>query len=182
MVLFAMPAPTWLTGGSEFMQHIGSYINEKGLYLAAIIFIIAAITDLLDGYLARKLGVVTSMGIFLDPIADKLLVASALIALNCRGLVDGWIVIIIIAREFIVSGLRLIAAGEGTIVAADKTGKLKTVLQIVAISAMFLGNFPLSLIVDFDFGYYIMIVATIITLYSGYNYIRMNKHILIDNK
>ena len=178
MLLFAMPAPAFLDSWGGIWADAGKWINQWGLYAAAAVFVAAALTDLLDGYLARRMKVVTDMGIFLDPIADKLLVASALIALNTRQLADGWMVVIIIAREFIVSGLRLVAAGKGMVVTADKIGKLKTLTQMIAIVALFIGNFPLSLLTDFDFGYCLLWLATLLTIYSGFNYLRINRQVL----
>ena len=172
MLLFAMPAPFWIPDGAA------QFLSTRGFTVAFIIFFIASVTDLLDGYLARKMNIVTNMGVFLDPIADKLLVVSALIAILSRGYRYGWIVVAIIAREFIVSGLRLIAAGKGTIVSADRFGKAKTVLQMVAISAVFLNNYPLSLVSSIDFGRYLMGLAALLTLYSGANYIRVNRRLL----
>ncbi|MDO4568438.1 MAG: CDP-diacylglycerol--glycerol-3-phosphate 3-phosphatidyltransferase, partial [Clostridia bacterium] len=104
--------------------------------IAAVIFILAYLTDILDGYLARKNNLVSNFGKLMDPIADKLLTASALIMLRGEGLMgelEGVAVIVVIAREFIISGIRLVAAADGTVIAASKLGKLKTVTQAVAI-------------------------------------------------
>lgn len=102
--------------------------------VALVIFLLAAVTDLLDGYLARRWSQVTTTGTLLDPIADKLLVSAALIALVQRHIVPGWLVVLLIGREFAVSGLRGIAAAEGYIIKASELGKLKTFCQVVAIS------------------------------------------------
>ncbi len=111
-----------------------------GNLIVLMIFLIASFTDFLDGYLARKHNLVTTFGKFLDPIADKLLVLSALIMLVEQGIIPGWIPIIIAAREFIVSGIRMIASGEGNVIAASMLGKIKTVSQMIAISLAFLGS------------------------------------------
>lgn len=103
-------------------------------FIATLIFLIASMTDWLDGYLARKYQLITNMGKFLDPLADKLLVSAAFILLVELGLAPAWIVILIISREFAVTGLRLVAAGEGIVLAASNMGKLKTVSQILAIA------------------------------------------------
>src|SRR5690625_4406525 len=113
-------------------------------FVAALIFMIAAGTDWLDGYYARKYNLVTNLGKFLDPLADKLLVSAALILLIEMGLAPAWIVIIIISREFAVTGLRLVAAGEGIVLAASNIGKLKTVTQILAMMLLLLYNYPFS--------------------------------------
>lgn len=132
-----------------------------GQFVATGIFIIAASTDGLDGYIARKHKQITNFGKLMDPLADKLLVTSALIVLVELGLLAGWIAFIIIGREFFVTGLRTIAAAEGVIVAASKLGKLKTATQIIAIIALLL-NIP--------FGKHLMYLAVFFTLWSGINY------------
>lgn len=104
--------------------------------LAIVVFLVAAITDYFDGNLARKKNMITNFGIFMDPFADKLLVTSAIIMLVDKSLVPAWIAIVIIAREFAVSGLRTVAAKEGTVIAASKLGKIKTALQMTGIVAM----------------------------------------------
>ncbi len=106
--------------------------------IAGLIFGAAALTDLFDGKLARKNGQVTVFGKFMDPIADKLLISGALVAFVQRGLCSAWIVIIILAREFLVTSLRLIAVGEGKVLAANMWGKVKTVTQITAVVVVFL--------------------------------------------
>jgi len=105
-------------------------------YIAAIIFIVASLTDTADGYIARKYNLITVFGKFMDPLADKLLVCSAMICLVDLGRIESWIVIIIIAREFIISGFRLIAVEKGTVIAANYWGKFKTVSQMVMVILM----------------------------------------------
>jgi CDP-diacylglycerol---glycerol-3-phosphate 3-phosphatidyltransferase len=107
-----------------------------GLLIAAGIFIIAGCTDILDGYVARKQQTVSTMGKFLDPLADKLLITAGLVSLVHIGYMSPWIAVIIISREFAVTWLRLVLAAEGVIVAASKLGKLKNILQIVAVVAL----------------------------------------------
>ncbi|SEB02150.1 CDP-diacylglycerol--glycerol-3-phosphate 3-phosphatidyltransferase [Thalassobacillus cyri] len=148
---------------------------------AAILFIIASTTDWIDGYYARKHNLVTNLGKFLDPLADKLLVSAALILLVEQGLAPGWIVITIISREFAVTGLRLVAAGEGIVLAASNMGKWKTTLQIVAISALLLHNWPFAYI-GFPFGIITLYAAMIITVISGYDYFAKNWHVMRDSK
>lgn len=140
-----------------------------GQYIAAAIFIIAASTDGLDGYIARKRKEITTLGKLMDPLADKLLISAALICLVELKEVSGWIAFVIIAREFFVTGLRSIAAAEGVIIAASKLGKVKTVSQIVAISAILLNDYPFSLL-NIPFGQYAMYVAVFFTLWSGVDY------------
>jgi len=145
--------------------------------IATLIFILAASTDGLDGYIARKRKLVTNLGKFLDPLADKLLITAALISLVERGSVEAWMAIIIISREFAVTGLRLVASADGHVIAASKLGKLKTIVQIVAICAVMLANFPFAAIhVPFDI--FAMWCAVIITIYSGIDYFVKNKSVI----
>ncbi|MEW9697648.1 CDP-diacylglycerol--glycerol-3-phosphate 3-phosphatidyltransferase [Paenibacillus sp. SI8] len=145
--------------------------------IAALIFIIAASTDSLDGYIARKRKLVTNLGKLLDPLADKLLVTAVLVSLVEMGKVDAWIVIVIISREWAVTGLRQIALLEGTVMAASKWGKAKTATQITAIIALLINNFPFTFI-NFPFDVIASWVAAIITLYSGIEYFVKNKHVI----
>ncbi|MEK8130157.1 CDP-diacylglycerol--glycerol-3-phosphate 3-phosphatidyltransferase [Paenibacillus filicis] len=145
--------------------------------IAALIFIIAASTDSLDGYIARKRKLVTNLGKLLDPLADKLLVSAVLISLVEMGKLDAWIAIVIISREFAVTGLRQIALLEGIVMAASKWGKWKTGVQITAIIALLINNFPFAFI-DFRFDLIASWVAALITLYSGFDYFLKNKHVL----
>ena len=153
--------------------------------LAAFIFILAAATDGLDGYLARKRNQVTNLGKFMDPLADKLLVSAALISLVQLGEVPAWAAWAIIAREFVVTGLRAIAAVEKVVISASRPGKAKTVFQIVAISAILLKDWPLSLfgiyisqIFGFDVGHFLLYVALVLTMISGFDYLVKARKIL----
>lgn len=183
-MLFIMPLPDWLLQSAILNPQItavNNFLLNYGSYIAAAIFIIAASTDGVDGYIARKRKQVTRFGKFLDPIADKLLVIAALIALVQKNEITGWAALIIIARELIVTGLRLVAAGEGIVIAASKWGKIKTFTQIIAIVAILLNNFPISLFTSFPFDNYAMFVAVIITIYSGYDYIAKNIKVINSN-
>lgn len=140
-----------------------------GEYIAAAIFIIAASTDGLDGYIARKRKQITNFGKLMDPLADKLLITAALISLVELRIIAGWIAFVIIGREFFVTGLRTIAAAEGVIIAASKLGKIKTITQIVAIALLLLNDFPFSLL-HLSFGKYVMYLAVFFTLWSGIDY------------
>jgi CDP-diacylglycerol--glycerol-3-phosphate 3-phosphatidyltransferase len=188
LMLFIIPIPDVIVnaGLMQFihsqMVSINEFIRAYGSYIAAGIFIIASSTDAVDGYIARKRQLVTNFGKFLDPIADKLLVTAALMCLVQNGDVNVWAAMLIVSREFIVTGLRLVAAGEGIVIAASKLGKLKTVLQDIAIVAMLLKNFPISLFSSFQFDDYAMLLAVIITIYSLYDYIKKNLHVINSNK
>ncbi len=156
------------------MLSINKFINSYGNYVAAALFIIAASTDGVDGYIARKHKLITAFGKFLDPIADKLLITAALIALVQRDVVTGWAAMIIISRELLVTGMRLVAAGEGQVVAANKSGKIKMVCQTVAVSVALLNNFPFSLFTDIKIDAYLMFIAVIVTIYSGIDFFVKN--------
>nr|WP_276316308.1 CDP-diacylglycerol--glycerol-3-phosphate 3-phosphatidyltransferase [Paenibacillus artemisiicola] len=145
--------------------------------LATLVFIVAASTDGLDGYIARKNKIVTNLGKLLDPLADKLLVAAVLISLVEMEKLHAWIAIVIISREFAVTGLRQIALLEGTVVAASKWGKWKTAVQITMIIALLLNNFPFAFL-DFPFDQISIYAAAIITVYSGIDYFVKNKNLI----
>lgn len=145
--------------------------------VAAVIFILAAATDGLDGYIARKRHQVTNLGKFMDPLADKLLVSAALISLVQLGEVTAWIAWIILAREFAVTGLRAIAAVDRVVISASKLGKIKTITQVIAISAILLHDWPLSLI-GLQIGQPLIYIALIFTVISGLDYLLKSRKLL----
>ena len=138
--------------------------------LALLTFIIAAITDGLDGYLARKKEIITKFGRILDPLADKLLITAALISFVALKEISAWAAIIIIGRELAITGLRVIAASEGIVISANKWGKWKTTLQIVAIIVVILD--PKIITFPWNLPIILIWLAVIITLYSGYIYFK----------
>jgi CDP-diacylglycerol--glycerol-3-phosphate 3-phosphatidyltransferase len=144
--------------------------------IAATLVVVAALTDSLDGYLARSRNLVTDFGKFMDPLADKLLVCSALICFVQLGSVPAWMVIIIIAREFAITGLRTLAASDGIVIAASKWGKAKTMSQMTAIVIILLNNWPFS-IWNIPMGTIMMVIATILTLISGIDYLVINRKV-----
>lgn len=148
--------------------------------IGAIIFIIASGTDWLDGYYARKYNLITNFGKFLDPLADKLLVAAALVLLVQFEMAPAWAVIIIISREFAVTGLRLVAAGEGIVLAASQMGKIKTATQLIAISLLLLHNFPLAFL-PFPVDVWMLYIATFFTALSGIDYFIKNWHVMKES-
>lgn len=166
-----------------------------GSIIATVIFIIASITDQLDGYIARSRNQITNFGKFMDPLADKLLVTAALVSLVELKLVASWAVVVILAREFAVSGLRTLAASNGKIIAASWWGKIKTVTQMVAILLLLLKvniytsvdaiNFvDNNLFLNSFFTYVpeiIMYIAVLITIISGIDYFIKNKHVISMN-
>ena len=148
-------------------------------YIAVGIFIVASLTDLLDGKIARKYNLVTNFGKFMDPLADKLLVCSAMICLVATGQLASWIVIIIISREFIISGFRLIAADNGIVIAASYWGKFKTVFQMLMIIVLILDiqNAGFQVL-----GVILTYVALVLTVVSLIDYIVKNKQVLKEQK
>ncbi len=139
--------------------------------LAAIAFGIAALTDWIDGYVARHRHMISNMGKFLDPLADKLLICAVLIMLVHLGWAPAWVVIIIVSRELAITGLRTIARDEGIVMAADRYGKLKTVLQMVAIIPLTLHYEFLGLNMHL-IGTVVLYLSMLMALYSCYNYFR----------
>ena len=144
-------------------------------WFAVIIFIIASLTDLLDGKIARRYNLVTNFGKFMDPLADKLLVCSALICLIQLGQLPAWIVIIIISREFIISGFRLVAADNGIVIAASYWGKFKTVFQMTAVILLIFNIPALSLLTDI-----VLWIAVILTVVSLADYVAKNIRVLTE--
>ncbi|MGI6782653.1 MAG: CDP-diacylglycerol--glycerol-3-phosphate 3-phosphatidyltransferase [Aminivibrio sp.] len=142
-----------------------------GDLLAGTVFILAALTDTADGYIARKKGMVTNLGKFIDPVADKVLVMAALISLVELHRIPAWIVVVILSRDLIVTGVRMVAAAEGVVIPASRGGKVKTVFQIVAIS-MLIFNLP--------FGIQVMWAAMILTVWSGMDYLLKGKKLFTD--
>ncbi len=136
--------------------------NSTLRYIATFIFILAALTDTLDGYIARKYNLITNFGKFMDPLADKLLVCSALICFIELDLIPAWIVLVIIAREFIISGFRLVASDAGVVIAASKWGKFKTISQMIAVILLLLRWPALDLVTQFFV--YLMLILTIVSL------------------
>lgn len=152
-------------------------IMEYVDFIALAIFIIASVTDFVDGFLARKYNLVTNFGKFMDPLADKLLVCSALICLVEMDRIPAWIVIIIIAREFIISGFRLIASDNGVVIAANYWGKVKTVCQMVMVCLM-IGNIAaLQILTDI-----VMWISLALTVISLVDYVWKNKAVMADTK
>lgn len=150
---------------------------KYGQFLAAAVFILAASTDGLDGYLARKRKEVTRLGKFMDPLADKLLISAALISLVELRQISAWVAFIIIGREFAVTGLRAIVAAEGVVISASKLGKAKTISQIIAIVLLFIHDFPFNTW-NISLGKIAMGIAVFFTIWSGLDYFMKARHIL----
>lgn len=153
--------------------------KESGFWAAAV-FALASITDWLDGYLARRMGIVTVFGKFLDPIADKLIVMAAMVMILPFGRVPAWMVLVILGREMIITGLRGIASSEGIVIQASDLGKFKTIFQIVAILGLVLHYdynwffgiaHPLLTVNMHNVGMFYLWIATILTIWSGVDYL-----------
>lgn len=165
-------------------QYISEYIfqfpitQKQSELIALTIFLFAAITDKLDGYVARKYNQVTNLGKLLDPLADKLLITVAVVALVSKQEIAAWIALIIIGREMMVTLLRIMATSKNVILAADKFGKIKMILQVSAIVGLLLQGQLMNNEVIVVMAQVVLYMATIVTLYSGFNYIHKNYKIL----
>ena len=149
-------------------------------FLAALVFALASISDLLDGFLARRQQLVTTFGKFLDPLADKLIVSSALIMLVPLGRAPAWMVVVIVGRELAITGLRSMAVSEGKVISADELGKKKMVFQIVAILGLLL-HYEYFGINFHAVGMFFLWLAVVLTLWSGINYFRRFWDVLEEN-
>ncbi|WP_054023181.1 CDP-diacylglycerol--glycerol-3-phosphate 3-phosphatidyltransferase [Bacillus sp. FJAT-28004] len=173
-ILFFPIYPEWLIEKSELFRHIDTY----GIYYAAALFILASATDKLDGHIARKYNQITNLGKLLDPLADKLLISAALILMVSEHLIYSWIAFVIIGREIIITGIRIVASSQKIALQADQFGKIKMVFQVIAISAVLLNNRPFSLITTIPVDQILMYVALVLTILSGVNYIKNNYRLL----
>lgn len=177
-VILIVPFVVVLLGGEA-----GWFGDNSLLYggIALAIFIVASLTDLIDGKIARKYNLVTDFGKFMDPLADKLLVSAAMIALVEMGRIPAWVVIVIISREFIISGFRLVASDNGVVIAASYWGKFKTTFQMVMVCLMLLD-------LSEKFAWYgvltniVMWIALILTVVSLVDYLMKNKNVLKEQK
>ena len=158
-------------GGS--ISILGGRNITLNIFIAALIFMFASFTDFIDGYLARKYNLVTNMGKFLDPLADKLLVGSAFIVMVELGLMHSWMVVVVIAREFAVTGLRLLAV---EVIPAGILGKLKTISQLLAIILILLGN-PIFNSIGFKLDYILLWISVLLTILSGLEYFKNSLHV-----
>ena len=185
--VFAFPYPAVI---ENFID--GTFFDILRPYIALVVYIIASITDAVDGHIARRDNLITDFGKFLDPIADKLLVSAALLALCNVSIMYLWATLIILAREFVVSGIRMLAASKGTVIAAGKLGKLKMIFQTIAIITILVAGivptglwsgFVIIQEVIYLLGNVIMVAAVLLTIISGVEYVVKNKNVLsVDKK
>ncbi|MHB9053166.1 MAG: CDP-diacylglycerol--glycerol-3-phosphate 3-phosphatidyltransferase [Thermoleophilia bacterium] len=147
------------------LEQIPSDVRDAG---AVAVFTVAAVTDTLDGYFARSRNAVTVLGQFLDPLADKLLISAALVSLVSLDRISAWLAMVIIAREFAVSGLRLVAAAENVVIPASRLGKIKTFSQIIAVVALIVP--PFGYVLGKPLSWYLIYIAALLTIISGVNY------------
>lgn len=173
LVLMLVPF-TWGT-----IELLDSSIPVSQL-IGTIVFAVASFTDWLDGYIARRDNIVTNFGKFADPLADKMLVATAFIVLVEKGLAPAWVVSIIICRELAVTGLRLLLVNDGEVMAAAWPGKVKTATQMLAIILLFLDNLPFEGL-NIPVATILLYVCLFFTIYSGVDYFIKNKHVFSDS-
>ncbi len=154
---------------------LSNFLGDISKWVALAIFIIASLTDMLDGKIARKYNLITNFGKFMDPLADKLLVSAAMICLVELGRIPSWVVVVIISREFIISGFRLIASDNGVVIAASYWGKFKTVFQMIMVILMIADIRQIQI-----FTTIIMWIALLLTVISLIDYIIKNKEVMMD--
>ena len=177
-VILILPFVLLLLSGSwEWSAALSGGLGKYVDYIALGIFIVASLTDLIDGHIARKYNLVTNFGKFMDPLADKLLVCAALIALVELNRIPAWIVILIISRDFIISGFRLVASDNHVVIAASYWGKFKTVFQMVMVCLMIADIPQLRVVTNI-----IMWIALALTMISLNDYLAKNKDVMREQK
>jgi CDP-diacylglycerol--glycerol-3-phosphate 3-phosphatidyltransferase len=168
------------TLGFDFPKYMVDTIYVDSKYvIAGILFIIASLTDFLDGYIARKYNLVTDFGKMVDSIADKILVNSVLIILTGKGLVHPLITVTIIVRDSVTNAIKMVAGSKGNVVAARKLGKIKATLLMVGIILLLFANLPFSLI-NLKVADFLLIMATILAVISAIEYYQINKHLIFE--
>ncbi len=191
ILVFMLPLSIWGFKPQEW----NDFITANGILVAGILFIVAAITDYADGTIARKYKMITNLGKFLDSLADKMLVISVLIAFVELGRISSFLVVVIVLREFMVTGLRLVASKNGVIMAAETIGKIKTVTQMIAIIFLFFESTFISIaqrifenisgeVIRYNvilIGNIFVAIAIVMTIVSGLDYLIRNRRLLVEN-
>ena len=182
-VVMIVPFVLCLLASHQKWQFLGGAADYLE-YVALLIFVLASLTDLIDGKIARKYNLVTNFGKFMDPLADKLLVCAAMIVLVEMGRIPSWVVIVIISREFIISGFRLIASDNGVVIAASYWGKFKTTFQMLMICMMIVMDTPVCAGLPAFSGVTcaVMWIALVLTVVSLIDYLVKNRSVLKDVK
>ena len=166
---------------SFYSFFVGNVLIDLKYVIAGVLFIIASLTDFLDGYIARKYGLITNTGKMLDAIADKVLVNSVLIVLASQGFINALIPVVIVLRDIIVNAIKMEAASKGKVVAAIKSGKVKTASLMIGITLIFFNNLPFELI-NLRVADFLLYFATIMSIISMIEYYNMNKLLIYDGK
>ncbi len=166
---------------SFYSFFVGNVLINLKYVIAGVLFIIASLTDFLDGYIARKYGLITNTGKMLDAIADKVLVNSVLIVLASQGFINALIPVVIVLRDIIVNAIKMEAASKGKVVAAIKSGKVKTASLMIGITLVFFNNLPFELI-NLRVADFLLYFATIMSIISMIEYYNMNKLLIYDGK
>lgn len=165
--------PMWAWKFGEIIEVDSRYI------ISGVLFVIASLTDMLDGKIARKRGLVTDFGKFIDSIADKVLVNSVLIILAVNNVISPIIPVVIIFRDTIIDSIRMLASNKGVVIAAGKAGKLKTAIMMVGLTLTFFYNLPFE-IWNIDVANTLLVIATFLSIYSGIEYYYKNKKLIFD--
>lgn len=167
-----------------FIPTVSPEIAQICHIFAYIVAILAALTDTLDGFLARKYHLESDFGRLIDPLADKIFVVGTFVMMAEYKLMPGWIIIVVLTREFMVTGLRMLATHKGVVIAADKWGKLKTILQMISLligGAAWVGIFNIHNKTVWIFWYILLLIMTFVTIFSGVGYFLKNKEIYAEN-
>lgn len=182
IILITMVFPFYNVG-VEIPKYLvaGKIVLDLKYIICGILFIIASVTDFIDGRLARKMNIVTDLGKVMDSIADKILVNGVLIIMACDGIIPVIIPVIIITRDTIVDCVKMVAGSKGNVVAASIWGKVKTMCMMCGVSLLFFNNWPFE-IIGVSLGYYLVLIATMFSIYSGIQYFVVNKKYLFSEK
>ncbi len=181
VIILLLIFPFYSVGINFFQFTVNGIIIKSQYVIAGILFIIASLTDFIDGYLARKNNQVTDLGKMLDAIADKILVDSVLIILACHGFINILVPVVIVLRDIFVDAIKMQAASKGVVVAAIKSGKLKTASLMIGIVLAFFYNMPFELL-GIDVADFLLLFGAVMSIVSGIQYYRMNKNLFFEQE